>query len=170
MADGRFGMDDTTTTATASATALDAQTRAAVIDALAEGLRARYIVVEVAERVAVELQQRLVAGAYDTFATPEAFCSAVTAQLVGGAGDKHLRLTYYPDPLPAAAEGAEGDSHWRAREREMAAVHNFGFARVERLAGNVGYLDLRAFFSPALAGELAVAAMRLLAATDVLIV
>ena len=50
--------------------------------------------------------------------------------------------------------------------------HNFGFEKVERLSGNVGYLDLRTFFTVDVPGaaETAVAAMNFLAHTSSLIV
>jgi CubicO group peptidase (beta-lactamase class C family) len=48
-------------------------------------------------------------------------------------------------------------------------MRNFGFEKIERLGGNVGYLDLRAFESPDSAAETAAAAMAFLANTDALI-
>jgi C-terminal processing protease CtpA/Prc len=54
--------------------------------------------------------------------------------------------------------------------REIERLQNYGFARVERLPGNVGYLDLRSFANAAIGGETAAAAMTLLAHTSALIV
>ncbi|MGH7177976.1 MAG: S41 family peptidase [Tepidisphaeraceae bacterium] len=47
---------------------------------------------------------------------------------------------------------------------------NFGFQRVERLAGNVGYINMSAFHRPEFAGETVGAAMTFLANTDALII
>jgi hypothetical protein len=55
------------------------------------------------------------------------------------------------------------------RQRTIAGRENFGFARVERLAGNIGYVDLRGFMPPALAGETATAAINFLASADAVI-
>ena len=55
------------------------------------------------------------------------------------------------------------------RQRTIAGRQNFGFFRVERLAGNIGYVDLRGFMSPAMAGNTATAAMTFLANTDAVI-
>ena len=47
---------------------------------------------------------------------------------------------------------------------------NFGFEKVERLAGNVGYLDLRGFLPPQVMGDTAAAAMNFLANVDAVII
>jgi C-terminal processing protease CtpA/Prc len=52
----------------------------------------------------------------------------------------------------------------------MAGKSNFGFEKVERLDGNIGYLDLRGFFDAEAAGETAAAAMNFLGNTDALII
>ena len=56
------------------------------------------------------------------------------------------------------------------RARAQMALNNFGFEKVERLPGNIGYLDLRAFMPPMFVGETAAAAMTFLANTDAVIV
>ena len=58
----------------------------------------------------------------------------------------------------------------RERQLEDARRDNFGFRKVERLPGNIGYLDFRAFQSPGEAGATAVAAMNFLAYCDAVIV
>jgi hypothetical protein len=55
------------------------------------------------------------------------------------------------------------------RQRTIAGRQNFGFVRVERLAGNIGYVDLRGFMPPAIAGETATAAMTFLGSADAVI-
>ena len=52
----------------------------------------------------------------------------------------------------------------RAAERRG----NYGFQRVERLDGNVGYIELRGFSGSPDAGPTAVAAMNFVAGTDAL--
>jgi retinol-binding protein 3 len=79
---------------------------------------------------------------------------------------------YRAEPWPPGAFDAAGrpGPGERERLRRGGALRNFGFERVERLPGNVGYLDLRGFADPALAGDLAAAAMTLLAEAGALIV
>lgn len=57
-----------------------------------------------------------------------------------------------------------------AEYADMAARWNDGFARVERLRGNLGNLDIRTFYRPEYAGDTAVAAMALVAHTGALII
>ena len=53
--------------------------------------------------------------------------------------------------------------------REEVTRDGFGIARVERLPGNVGYLDLRGFGPTEMVGDAYTSAMSLLAGTDALI-
>ena len=54
--------------------------------------------------------------------------------------------------------------------RQMGRLDNFGIHRVERLAGNVGYLDIRRVPVPANAGPAISAAMELVAGTHALVI
>jgi hypothetical protein len=54
--------------------------------------------------------------------------------------------------------------------RQMGRLDNFGIRRVERLDGNVGYLDVRRVAVPANAGPAIGAAMELVAGTYALII
>ena len=54
--------------------------------------------------------------------------------------------------------------------RRMGRLDNFGIHRVERLDGNVGYLDVRRVAVPANAGPAIAAAMELVAGTYALII
>jgi C-terminal processing protease CtpA/Prc len=56
------------------------------------------------------------------------------------------------------------------RMRSVMAQTNFGFEKVERLAGNIGYLDLRGFLPPQMMGDTAAAAMTFLANANALII
>jgi hypothetical protein len=69
-----------------------------------------------------------------------------------------------PDARPTPEEQARVD-----RQATVAARQNFGFMRVERLPGNIGYVDFRAFMPPAVAGDTATAAMTFLASTEAVI-
>ncbi len=93
----------------------------------------------------------------------------MTADLQSVKGDLHLRLIYQADPLP---EREHGDDE--AEYSAMAAWADRtcgGVARVECLAGNVGYLDLKPILFPVvLCGDVIAAAMSVVASTDALII
>jgi len=77
---------------------------------------------------------------------------------------------YSAEPLPPERED-RGPSHEDiARQIEFMRTVNFGFEKVERLPGNVGYIDLRGFQPAQFGAETVVAAMNFLANTDALII
>ena len=70
-----------------------------------------------------------------------------------------------PPSTPAAPSTRRHSRSGSGRTRPR----NFGFSRVERLAGNIGYLELRGFMPAHLAGETATAAMTVPASADAII-
>ena len=154
----------------------DATTCAEVINALIDRIHAHYVFPEVAEHIGIELRQQLATGIYASAPTAQTFCTALTQTLQTAGHDKHLNVRYSAEAHLPANDGPGGtdtlaeDAAWREAYREEARLHNFGFARVERLSGNIGYLDLRGFEDPAIGGEAATAAMTLLAHASALII
>jgi retinol-binding protein 3 len=148
---------------------LDAGLRAAIVDRLAQKLHDHYIFPEVAQQMDAAIRARAGAGAYDEITRLESFCEQLTEDLQGISHDKHLRLFCHAEPDPDG-EPEQPTPKQLEEWRYGMSLLNYGFARVERLPGNIGYLDLRGFFPAGLGGETAVAAMNLLAHTSALIV
>jgi Peptidase family S41/N-terminal domain of Peptidase_S41 in eukaryotic IRBP len=162
-------------------------------------LRTNYVFPEVAEQAATAIEARLAAGEYDNL-DEITLTELVTSQLQDITGDKHLRLRLgggprpggpgpgpggprpggpepggpepEPRPVPGRAEPGEPDDRGGRRPgmRKMGQLGNFGIRRVERLDGNVGYLDVRSVPPPAVAGPAIAAAMELVAGTYALII
>ena len=150
---------------------IDADVRAQVVDALATTLVAHYVFPEVAARMSETLRERLAAGVYDQITGGRELAGALTAELQRVAPDRHLAVVFSSDPLPPLADGLPEPEEVAQMRREH-ADRNFGFAKVERLRGNVGYLKVDAL-CPAEdleAGEVAAAAMTFLARTRALII
>jgi len=148
---------------------LDASERATIIDNLAQKLHDHYIFPEIAQQMDAAIRTHVGGGAYDDINTLEALCERLTADLQAVSHDKHLRLFYSPEPQPND-EPDQLPPEQIEEFRYAMSLFNFGFARVERLPGNIGYLDLRGFFPATLGGDTAIAAMNLLAHTSALIV
>jgi hypothetical protein len=129
-------------------------------------LETRYVFPDVAAAVSGVLAEGLAAGRYPPGARELA--AAVTADLQSVNGDKHLRLQYHDEALAARAPGDDSEEiAFLARWADQACG---GVACVQRLAGNVGYLDLQpVLFPAAMCGEIVTAAMSLVATTDALI-
>ncbi|SBT52411.1 S41 family peptidase [Micromonospora auratinigra] len=137
----------------------------AIVERCAKLVTEHYVLADVAERIAAHLGDRLRAGRYADAADPAALGALVTEDLQAVNHDLHLRLKHHPTALPERDEDPDEDA-WAG----LTARHMGGVARVERLPGNVGLLDLRPFLAPPQLGGAAVtAALGLLAGTDALL-
>jgi hypothetical protein len=137
-------------------------------------LRANYVLRELAEQAATAVEARLAAGEYDNL-DEVTLTELVTSHLQDVTGDKHLRLRLGGGPPPRRErpeEPPEPEDHETRRlaMRQRGRLDNFGIRRVERLDGNIGYLDLRRMPVPANAGPAIAAAMELVAGTYALII
>jgi hypothetical protein len=142
-------------------------------------LRANYVFPEVADRAAAAVEARLAAGEYDDL-DERTLAELLTGHLNEICDDKHLRVWAprgprpgpRPDPGgPGPGRGAADDYEARVlARRRMGRLDNFGIHRVERLDGNVGYLDVRRVAVPENAGPAIAAAMELIAGTYALII
>jgi Peptidase family S41/N-terminal domain of Peptidase_S41 in eukaryotic IRBP len=154
-------------------------------------LRTNYVFPEVAEQAATAVEARLAAGEYDDL-DEITLTELLTRHLQDVTGDKHLRLRLGGGPPPGGprpggprpggpgpggpepgdpGRSPEPDNHEARRlaMRRRGQLDNFGIRRVERLDGNVGYLDLRRVAMAANAGPAVAAAMELVAGTYALI-
>ena len=153
-------------TAQAQLPVLDAATRAQLIDNLRQQLNDYYVFPEVAARIDAALRAKQRDGGYDGITDATIFANVLTADLRTFGHDKHLRVNARDTPLSrSAAPSPEQQGEMR---RQMAA-RGYGVARVETLAGNVGYLDLQGFFPIKDAAPAIIEAMTRLADSDALI-
>jgi Peptidase family S41/N-terminal domain of Peptidase_S41 in eukaryotic IRBP len=138
-------------------------------------LRANYVFPEVAEQTATAVEARLAAGEYDNL-DEITLTELLTTHLQEISGDKHLRVRLGGGPPPGPGPERDKPKDPRDHEarrlamRQMGRLDNFGIQRVERLPGNIGYLDLRRMPVPANAGPAIAAAMELVAGTHALII
>ena len=157
-------------------------------------LRENYVFPELAEQVAAAVETRLAAGEYDNL-DEITLTELLTGHLQEASGDKHLRVRLGGGPGPgrrgpgrrAGGPGAPGGPDGgdraggeggepadpearRLKMRQMGRLDNFGIHRVERLDGNVGYLDLRRVPLPENAGPAIAAALELVSGTYALII
>jgi len=142
-------------------------------DELAKLLRGRYCIADQAEKAAKFIERRILEGTYDRFREAQAFAEAITVDLQNVTSDKHLRFgAVLPEPPPkpgTQSAAANADAERAARVAE-ARRNNYGLPQVEILPGNVGYLEVRRFQPPDLAGDTLVATMGFLANSDAIIV
>jgi hypothetical protein len=150
-------------------------------------LRENYVFPELAGQVAAAVETRLAAGEYDSL-DEITLTDLLTGHLQEASGDKHLGVRLGGGPGPGRGPGrraggpdgadrteredGEPPDHEarRLKMRQMGRLDNFGIHRVERLDGNIGYLDLRRMPMPENAGPAIAAAMELVCGTYALII
>ncbi len=151
-------------------TPIDARTKAAVVESLAVKMQRFYIFPERANELAKVLRKRLAAKEYDRIASSREFADSLLAHTQAVTRDLHTRVQYRADPFPKQLDNGPPPAEEIARALEDERRRNYGFEKVQRLAGNVGYLDLRSFSGSPEAVPTAIAAMNFLGNTDALIV
>jgi retinol-binding protein 3 len=113
------------------ASALDAKSRAEVIDALGGALQRTYVYPEKATAMEQALRAKLREGAYDAIEQRDQFAQRLTEDLREIAHDKHLRVLAIRPPQPPAGAGA--------------GLRANPFGETKRLDGNVAYVEILTF-------------------------
>jgi hypothetical protein len=147
----------------------EATTHMKVIQVLLEKLRTHYVLPEIAEKICTSLQQHLEDGDYDDVTDGEFLAYALTTHMQEICHDEHLWVKWHSESLPGDDEALRLNREWADEQRLQAEKHNYGFHRVERMAGNIGYVDIRHFHRPEWAGDTAVSVMNMLANMEALI-
>ncbi|GCE15428.1 S41 family peptidase [Tengunoibacter tsumagoiensis] len=150
---------------------LDDAGRRQVVEQLLSKVKDHYLFADVAEEIVRTLQSDLDGKVYEAITSGSVFAQVLTEQLRMIGRDRHLFVSYseQPQPEPAKKErhavADEEVEQWRIAE----SVRQFGFERIERLAGNIGYLDLRGFAEARWATETVMWVMNILGNTSALI-
>jgi C-terminal processing protease CtpA/Prc len=148
---------------------MERQTQEETIHSLSSLLIENYVFPDMAHRMKVEFMQRLNDNEYEGMTDPTTFANTLTLQLHNTSKDKHLNVRYNPQKPPI--EDAEGKNAVPADDfMTMIQLDNYGFAKIERLQGNIGLLEFHAFMPPEHAAETAASAMTFLANTSCLII
>jgi hypothetical protein len=164
-----------------------------IVEAAIALLRGHYVFPDVAARAATAIEARLAVGEYDEL-SQAALAERLTSQLNEICADKHLRVVLGgrprrrvreepPEPAaPVAPVGPVGpvgptrpvgpaEPERQKKPRPGGGrLMNYGIRRVERLDGDIGYLDIRGVAEPEHAGPAIAAAMELIAETYALII
>jgi len=158
---------------------LDKKQRSAVVDTMAKEINQQYIFPELGKKTASFITKQLNEGAYAHIVDGKAFAKKLTNDLQSINHDKHMRVRFTPPPPPPpppsansqmAEIGMQNAKLQQLKQRRLNQEDNHGFYKVERLEGNVGYLDLRYFSGSKKAQSSAIAAMKFLQNTDSLII
>lgn len=146
----------------------DAQ-RETLLDAVVETLD-HYVFPEMAQQLQADIQQRRQDQGYAEVTGGEQWAEILTLQLQALSGDRQLKVHFSPQSLPHLDPTAQPTAADLATEQHQSSLRNFDINRVERLRGNVGYLELYGFEPPEFAGAAIAAAMTFITHTQALII
>lgn len=148
---------------------MDHNLKADTIKALSNLLLEHYVFPETAAKISREIMHRLNDCEYDSVEDLSSFAKLVTSQLQDISQDRHLQMRYQEKESLAESTEVERKAHQEGY-LAMLKADNYGFVKVERLAGNIGLLEFRFFAPPEHAGETASSAMTFLANTNGMII
>jgi retinol-binding protein 3 len=149
---------------------IDAATRTHVIDGILKRLNDSYVFPEVAKKMEQSIRERVDKKEYDQIMSAKQFVTKLTSDLQAVSNDKHLRVRYSHQAIPERGPRREPTAEEREQRRRELTWMNHGFAKVERLPGNIGYLEFFNFMDEELGADTVAAAMNFINGTDALII
>ncbi|HEX2269587.1 MAG TPA: S41 family peptidase [Pyrinomonadaceae bacterium] len=149
---------------------IDAATRAKVIDGVLKRLNDSYVFPEVAKKMEQSIRERVDKKEYDRITSAKEFASQLTKDLQAVSNDKHLRVRYSHRGIPERGPRREPTAEEMDQRKRDHSYMNHGFAKVERLRGNIGYLEFLNFMDEELGADTVAAAMNFINGTDALII
>ena len=149
---------------------IDAATRTKVIDGVLKRLNDSYVFPEVAKKMDQSIRERVDKKEYDQITSAKQFATKLTEDLQAISKDKHLRVRYSHASIPERGPRREPTAEEREQRVRNLNWMNHGFTKVERLRGNIGYLEFLNFADEELGAETVAAAMNFVSGTDALII
>ena len=149
---------------------IDAATRTQVIDSILKRLNESYVFPDVAKKMEQSIREHVAKKDYDQITSAKQFATTLTNDLQAISHDKHLRVRYSHDSIPDREPRREPTAEEREQRRRDLIWMNHGFGKVERLRGNIGYLEFFNFMDEDLGADTVAAAMNFINGTDALII
>jgi hypothetical protein len=136
--------------------------RALVVERVSAIVGEHYLLPDMASELAAHVKKRWHDGAYSSLASMRELTDQLTSDLRSISGDKHLSLDLGRDV-------AITTERMRHRRQQLAEI-NYGFNTVDRLPGNVGYLQIVELCPFDAAGEAMRRSFASLAGSDAVII
>jgi retinol-binding protein 3 len=147
---------------------LTSDVRDRVLIQLAETVLDLYVFPEIAATISQSLKKRHALNEYSQVADGESFADLLTEHLQEFNQDRHLRVEW--DAQPTVDTDQAGDEPDDSDLKERTRLGNHCIRKVERVPGNVGYMNFAGFVPPDWGAETLIAAMAFLANTSALII
>jgi C-terminal processing protease CtpA/Prc len=149
---------------------IDAAARSETINNLVKELNDGYVFPDVAKKMTDDVRAREKNKEYDAMTSAKTFSETLTAELQAISHDKHLRVRYSVDPIPVRKDRREPTDEEKAQDAWYMKRINYAFQKVERMDGNIGYLELTNFFEPEAGADTVASAFNFVNNTDALII
>ena len=128
-----------------------------------------YIFPDVAKKTELHLKKQLKDGHFKKIESIQPFADALTKSVQAINKDKHMRIRKNR-PRKAAPNTPEAIIEDRIFQINRERSSTAGFNEVKKMEGNVGYLDLRAFYGVSMGGPIADNYMKLISTSDAIII
>jgi C-terminal processing protease CtpA/Prc len=149
---------------------IDAATRTQVVDTILKRLNESYVFPDIAKKMEESIREKAAKKEYDQITSAKQFATTLTTDLQAVSHDKHLRVRYSYEAIPERGPRQEPTAEEREQRKRDLSWMNHGFSKVERLRGNIGYLEFLNFMDEELGAETVAAAMNFVNGTDALII
>lgn len=145
--------------------------RVAVVSEFSKELESRYVFPELAAKTVKTLEANVNAHRYDSDSDGQSFANALNKDVNAVCHDAHLHLSYSAASLPIRKDNAVPSPAEIEKQHKFVQQINGGIESVQRLDGNVGYMEVRSFLAdPKEAARPIQAAFDFLADTDALVI
>jgi C-terminal processing protease CtpA/Prc len=150
---------------------LDSKIKAQTVKKISRLMNDNYVFPKTAKQMSTYLNSQLNGGVYENIEDPMKFADKLTEDLQFISSDKHIRVRFNPETAKMLMDEKNKGHNPEEEKRqiEMMKNENFGFKKVERLSGNIGYVDFRHFAPADLAKETISSVMEFLSNTDAII-
>jgi C-terminal processing protease CtpA/Prc len=149
---------------------IDAATRTQVVDTILKRLNESYVFPDIAKKMEASIREKAAKKEYDQITSAKQFATTLTNDLQAVSHDKHLRVRYSNEAIPERGPRQEPTAEEREERKRDLTWMNHGFSKVERLRGNIGYLEFLNFMDEELGADTVAAAMNFVNGTDALII
>lgn len=144
--------------------------RQQLIDNLIKEVNSSYVFPDLARKIDASLREQQKRGVYNGITSAQKLTEVLTQELQATTKDRHLRVMYSEEVIPASKPNAAPAPDDVARRRAVMRTNNFGVQKIEHLPFNIGYLELVGFAPAKDAADTLAAAMTVLTHTDALII
>ena len=148
---------------------VDKAMRSEVVESIIANLNQSYVFPDKAAVIGKSLRAQLQHGDFNSITSADALASTLTEALQRDSNDKHLEVRYFEHAIAAGGDQSDSAEN-KATELAEGKHFNFGINGVDRLQGDIGYIDLHQFGRPGMVATRLAATMTLMSDTSALII